>query len=384
MEDRELWALRGDDTTPELLFLESPPNGRLGSWPGRLPITDAPIWRAPLGTQILIRPKCVEDDCLWFFVPPAVSRETNSWRSMLLRFAPGDPDALAISVEFPPVHPTHSRMPLDLPFCEATPNGLILNWGQQSGFWLISNDELQAFVSRHESERKAEFEREQIRRNAVRRELFAVFDKDNNGLLNSAEKEAAINDPRFLGLELPAIDADHNGFLEASELGFFNPNDNGVPEPNEYDAIQMTLTNLASRLLAKLDRDGNGRLERGEFPPHLYDESFGIRRSSIFGPTDFKFANPGGNDSSIDQETLTRAFRQYLLRDLRRGIGPGFPAGSTAPGLPVQSVNPATDVLPSFIEEFWRRQNGAGGKGSSTNSTTPPKPIKAPSPSATP
>jgi hypothetical protein len=372
MEGRELWALRGDDTALELLLLEPDPNGRARSWPGRPPITNAPSWRAPLGTQILAHPKCIQDDCLWFFVPPIMSRETNSWRSMLLRFAPGDQDALSISVEFPPVHPTHGRMFRDLSFCEATPKGLILNWGQQPGFWLISNDELQVFVNRREAEQKAEFEREQVRRDAVRRELFAVFDKDNNGLLGASEKEAAINDPRFLDLELSAIDANHNGLLEAAELGFFNANNNGVPERNEYGAIQMTLTNLASRLLSKLDRDGNGRLERGEFPPHLYDDSFSPSRGSIFSPTDFGFAYYTGNDSSIDQEALNRALRQYLLRDLRRRIGPGFTVGPTAPGLPVQSTNTTTDVLPSFIEEFWRRQGAAGGKGPLTNSTPRP------------
>src|SRR5439155_9658427 len=100
--------------------------------------------------------------------------------------------------------------------------------------------------------------------------LLVAFGKNGERVVEALDREAMISDQRYLELELPNIDTNHNGLLDLAELGFFDANTNHVFEAAEQAGVQITLTNLAEKLMAKLDRDHNGRLDANEIPAHLF------------------------------------------------------------------------------------------------------------------
>ena len=83
---------------------------------------------------------------------------------------------------------------------------------------------------------------------------------DDQGPLAPEKKESALKDPVYIRHKLDEIDTNHNGWLEAPELAWFDANQNQILDPAEQTAIAIAQRLLAEKLIKKYDPEGAGGL----------------------------------------------------------------------------------------------------------------------------
>src|SRR5262249_21372633 len=74
----------------------------------------------------------------------------------------------------------------------------------------------------------------------------AKYDQNQNGVVDPDEKEAALDNSAFVELERDTIDVNGNCRLDASELVYFDANNNKILDPKEQAGI-----GIAQHLLAE-------------------------------------------------------------------------------------------------------------------------------------
>jgi hypothetical protein len=367
-EGVELWKFRGSDSAPELLFRQPPPP-QPGRWamPGRKAQTNAPRWALPDGIWIVNHSVSVQDDCVWFLVGPlefqadtmrrARLREVNGRHALLLRYQPGDDEPIRIPVRFAPdsvaLPPNVVNASLNSLFrqeiFQSTPKGLVVSHGLVPGLWFIPKSDLERRVESGKAEHRQRESAAATAREKLRVELIAAYDKDRSGVFGDAEKEAMIDDWRFIELEIPGIDANRNGLLDADELRFLDVNGNGTLDPKEQNGIDIALTNLVLNLIAKLDYDKNGKLEPAELPEDLLNPApppgLGIPAGSTVS-----VATQG-----MDEDALVHAVREKLMNELRIEFRPGMRL-EMRPGFPPsQRLENVRETFKASVEEYWRK-----------------------------
>jgi hypothetical protein len=361
------WGMLGMLSCPEPLFRKPARRGqviapRLGPqqekrptprWPNSMPSADV----------------CSEGDHLWFLVDPSASRfgayangqvqpaqqETDQGLS-LVGFKVGEEKPIKIPLLLATDDSTSVRRQPNRTagprrnqwILQWTPQGLMATHNGVPGFWLIPKADLDQAVESNYAQRRLEQDALKAQHEKWRQELLAAYDRNHNGVFEPEEREAMLEDPRFLELSLPDIDANHNGLLDAEELSFFDANTNGVLEPEEQAAIEQTLSLFADKLMATLDPDEEGKIDPADLPAELYIPSPFPQR---IGP---RLINPLGEyrDRRIGHDELVDLMQSYLIGSMRVRGNPAIPRRP-----PLERPRQAMDVKSLFkerVETYWR------------------------------
>jgi Ca2+-binding EF-hand superfamily protein len=192
------------------------------------------------------------------------------------------------------------------------------------GFWLIPWSDLSRVLQSARAERTAE---QQGRSLAVDRAWTRLQEKyrfTQRHSLRPEEKEAMIDDPGFLELELENIDANHNGKLDADELVFFDANKDKQFDAKEQAGMELTQNLLAQMLLNEFDRNRDGRLNEAEFGEFWNDVESRNSRTLLLPPNLRRFDKNGDGELSVVE--LETYLRQYTGTSLSPGFEPNYAA----------------------------------------------------------
>jgi Ca2+-binding EF-hand superfamily protein len=185
---------------------------------------------------------------------------------------------------------------------------------------------------------------------AKKQKLLAKYDHNHYGIIDPEDKEEALDDPDFIESKLDEIDANHNGWLDAEELVWFDANTNRILEPKEQAGIEIAQHLLAERLLNKFDANGDGLLDRSEFNNLVHaslDPRAASRASSQFYYLD------QNHDNHLDLGELETFLQQQT--------GIGLPStgirGSAIFNQMGTNPNQPVDPRPLFkaaVESYWQ------------------------------
>jgi Ca2+-binding EF-hand superfamily protein len=201
--------------------------------------------------------------------------------------------------------------------------------------------------------------------------LLAKYDVNHNGAFDPAEKAEAIDDPAFLELELKTIDTDQNGRLEASELDYFDSNNNGILDSKEQAGIAVVQRLLANKMVEEFDTDKDRMLDRVEFaalPGNTPNVGFSTRNDLI------QFDS--NHDGKLDLDELTSFLMQQTRRSL---IAPGSPrALPERGGMRGAAGQEASFWLKSDVEAYWKRHGPSGNADAVKSPGAAAAPLPAP------
>jgi Ca2+-binding EF-hand superfamily protein len=185
----------------------------------------------------------------------------------------------------------------------------------KAGIWVAELKPIVDEIERQKQIQAGQLARGSAAKNLTKKALLDQFDWNHDGVIDGAEKEAALTNQYYLAWQLDQIDTNRNGVLDAVELRFFYANTNGFLNTNELAGVEMTQRLLAERLVRKFDDDGNGLLDRREFKNLIlacYDEE---SRSMMGNPF------PDGNhDNWIDADELKDFIGKQTDRDFRHSF----------------------------------------------------------------
>jgi Ca2+-binding EF-hand superfamily protein len=232
-------------------------------------------------------------------------------------------------------------------------------FGNSAGFWMVPVYKIDSAITAQKQAQQEQKARDDAEKAATaekaQKAFLSEFDRNHNGVIDPEEREAALDDPVFIGFELDMIDANHNGWLDAGELGYFDANTNKILEPKEQAGIDIAQHLFAERLLKKFDANGDGFLERPEFQ-NLFQSSFPAdTRSRYANLTPFPDDN---RDGKIDLGELEAFLKQQTRRDLRSHGTPGAAVYNQIR----TNANPRADPRQMFkaaVENYWQNAGGA-------------------------
>jgi hypothetical protein len=236
-----------------------------------------------------------------------------------------------------------------------TPAGIVVV-DDMLGLWLIPAGALDEALRSAREERLARQQAQSAAAAGLWARLSAKYHLTGRDRLTPEQKEAMIGDPGFVELNLDAIDANHNGKLEAAELVFFDANQNGILDPPEQAGIDAALSLLAQRLMDEYDLDQDGLLDKNEFERLVADT-----RSPRPGPSPPpRFEQFDLNkDGALSSAELGSFLRAEMMSSFRTAVPPG---ANTAASFRVA------------LEQHWGRTGTrpAGGPLRGTRAMTPP------------
>jgi Ca2+-binding EF-hand superfamily protein len=225
----------------------------------------------------------------------------------------------------------------------------------KTGVWLMPLSKLDPAIARQkqaqlEQERQTAASAEQTRQS-----LLAKYDRNHNGVIDPNEKEDALDDPDFIASELDVIDANHNGWLDAEELSYFDANKNKILEPKEEAGIGIAQHLLAARLLKEFDANGDGLLDSKEFK-RMVEDHYGLRPPP--GDGGWFSSADSNHDGFIDLEELESFLKQRTTEavHLRRISAPGH---FHQPPLSPAQMSHIQSSFKAAVEAYWQIPAGA-------------------------
>jgi len=232
--------------------------------------------------------------------------------------------------------------------------------GVKPGVWLMPVSQLEEALAPQKQAQRAQMAQAAAAAAAAveqtRKNLLAKYDRNHNGTIDPDEKEEALDDPAFIESELDVIDANHNGWLDADELAYFDANTNKILDPKEQAGIEIAQHLLAERLLKEYDVKGDGLLDNAEFNDlaqvFMAGPRGGPRPDLSFQSAD---ANHDGHVDLAELETLLKrqTLRALTLSNRMRGATPVTPMI----GNPRQSVD-SQRRFKEAVEFYWQNPGG--------------------------
>ena len=211
------------------------------------------------------------------------------------------------------------------------------------GLWIIPWSDLNRTLTAALAEKRDE----QRARSAAIQEQWAKLQQQyhltQRETFRPEEKEAMIDDPAFLELELDKIDANHNGRLDAEELIYFDANQNKELDPKERSGIGIAQNLLAQVLLNEFDRHRDGKLQEAECLELWNETEFrGGRRLPPLIPSLRQFDKNGDGEITIVE--LEAFLKDHTMKSL----------------MPNSVISPdqAARMMKGYVEGFWARARG--------------------------
>jgi len=353
-------------------------------------------WNHPRDIPLFNSPMVLDDGNLWFFYGDLTLEviasgkprfmEESGRHALLVEFRKDSPEASIVPLwfglkegAFTPealanmlgvisgdgkvqTHPVGART------FNLTPDGIVVTAARIPGFWLIPwtdiEPRMEALVQQQAAAEKARLDTQEQHW----AELLQKYHLDHREKFTPEEKEAMIDDPLFLELEMPQIDTNHNGRIDAEELAFFDANQDGVLDPKELDGLNQAWSLLAAQIMKEIDRNGDGELDPSELQAYAQsvDESRISFVQSLISLGRGPMVRPGQGitlDSIIDLE------RNQTLASLSypdaRGRGPirgmrGPIRGPGRPGLP---------DIKALVEDYWKKQRDTAAAAPDTTNS---------------
>jgi len=383
-DDRScLWLWNKSQAEPELYLSDKPrPHPGIITSPYRRHKTQLlhPRWESLPDDYLTSAPAAAWNSNLYFLVEhtDAVRSdngtwsavEKNSYHARLVCLSRDQARPIAVPLRFdttraqPPLKVLGQKMEPWLnfdssalePILHFSGDALYLTERGTPGVWVIPASELQSAVATAKqtliaqiAQEKADLEKQMAERQAarekIRRQLLAKYDRNHNGIIDPDEKEEALDDPVFIEYELDNIDANHDGWLEANEVSWFDANRNKHLDPKEAAGINIAQHLLAVRLMKKFDADGKGYLSDSEFSD--LKQACVSANGEAFDAPEF----PGRMFGPIDLPALENFLKQQTSGSLRlRGFGlPGRWIQFGGPG----GVMSKTRAFQLEVEYYW-------------------------------
>jgi Ca2+-binding EF-hand superfamily protein/curli biogenesis system outer membrane secretion channel CsgG len=190
----------------------------------------------------------------------------------------------------------------------------------------------------------------------VRKNLLLKYDLNHDGIIDSKEREAALADTNFIESELDAIDANHNGWLDASELAYFDANHNKTLEPKEQVGIDIAQHLFAIRLMNKFDADGDGRLNQPEFTNLLSTAGLGVQTSAM--PMNLRALRPIFPDDNHDGYIDLPELEAFLKQQTRKGLrAHGMPIVLNQMGMNADQPLDPQRLFKAAVEAYWQNDS---------------------------
>jgi Ca2+-binding EF-hand superfamily protein len=232
-----------------------------------------------------------------------------------------------------------------------------IGFGCKPGVWLLPVSKIGPAIAAQKQIQLDQMARERAVAEQLQKDLLTKYDRNHNGVIDPDEKEEALDDPAFIELELDEIDANHNGWLDAEELAWFDANTNKILELKEQAGIEIAQHLLAERLLKKFDANGDGLLNRQEFN-NLLQSNMETYIRSMPGVSSMPFPFPDENhDGYVDLGELETFLKQQTSQGLRPRGMPGrtfFLQTRTDPNKPVD----ARQLFKAAVESYWQNPGG--------------------------
>jgi hypothetical protein len=225
------------------------------------------------------------------------------------------------------------------------------------GVWLLPLEQIEAAITAQKQAQSAGLAREKTQTEQTRKALLVKYDSNHSGRVDSEERETALADAAFIETELENIDTDHNGWVDATELAWFDANGNKILEPKEQTGIELAQHTFAARLMARFDGNGDGRLDQSEF---------GDMNASAFPPANTGSARlrPPVPDNNHDGYIDPAELEIFLKQQTRQGLNLAGPAWAAIlnrfRSRPGQSAD-AQQLFKASVEFYWQNPGGALG-----------------------
>ena len=204
------------------------------------------------------------------------------------------------------------------PAMSATRSGSVP--GRAPGVWLMPVNQLEPAFAAQRRAQLAGVAQAAAGAEKTRDQRSAKYDPHHNGILSPDEKESFLDDPAFIEFELDNIDTNHNGWLDAEELAWFDANQDRILDPKEQAGIEIAKHLLAVRLLKKYDLYDEGALNGREYQA-MIQETLGDSPNA-----EFELGHVGaqsGQGQRVDLAALETALQRRIESHLRSN-GPRF------------------------------------------------------------
>jgi Ca2+-binding EF-hand superfamily protein len=215
------------------------------------------------------------------------------------------------------------------------------------GYWTIPISEIEANIEAQKQVVLAKKHDDDEAKRQLRDKMLAKYDHNHNGVIDTAEKEEALDDPAFIESELDMIDTNHNGWLDADELAYFDANKNKTLEPKEQAGIEIAQHLLAQRLLKQFDANGDGLLDQTEFN-NLQDSIMGTSKPRTL----LQFVDQN-HDNRLDLGELETFLQQQTRTGLRSSGMRGSAVFNQMRTNPGQAVDPR-QMFKAAVESYWQ------------------------------
>jgi Ca2+-binding EF-hand superfamily protein len=237
---------------------------------------------------------------------------------------------------------------------------LLFFGGNSMGVWIVPVSQLDAAIAVQKQIQITKRSQLAAAAEQARKNLLAKYDLNHNGIIDPDEKEAALDDPALIESELDVIDANHNGWLDAEELAYFDANGNKTLDPKEQAGIEIAQHLLAERLLKKFDANGDGLLDRSEFNDLWQSGGF---RTNVPSARSFAIPFPDDNhDGKVDLGELETFLKQQTRTRLRSsGVSPDYLNQFKVD--PNKSFDPR-QMFKAVVESYWQNPGGVTNRTS--------------------
>jgi Ca2+-binding EF-hand superfamily protein len=335
--------------------------------------TPHPLWELPKGVSLINSGATLVKLNLIFFDDNANRKVGPSGQGMMVAEKDGNParlvcfsrdcsELIVVPLKFawqrgrPPLSKQLPWLAGDT-WMRCSGNTLYIGQPDTPGIWAVPISEVEAAIDAQKQRLLDQKNQEKQAAEVGRKILLAKYDRNHNGLIDAEEREAALDDPAFIESELDVIDANHNGWLEAKELAWFDANTNKILEPKEQAGIEIAQHLLAQRLLKQFDANGDGLLDRQECND-LFQSSMESSIRSMPGMSGGPVPFPDENhDGLIDMGELESFLKQQTRSGLRSRGMPGMASfnqmrmDANQPGDPRQ-------IFKAAVESYWQNPGG--------------------------
>lgn len=131
----------------------------------------------------------------------------------------------------------------------------------QPGIWMMPVSVLQTQIGAQRKAQLAAAAQQAAAKEQLQKNILDKYSHGRQGAMNPEEKENALTNADFISSQIDIIDANHNGLLDPDELSYFDTRHDGYMNRKEQAGFDLAQHLLATRLIEKFDKHGDGFLD---------------------------------------------------------------------------------------------------------------------------